>query len=124
GYLVVTQIVRMTQHYQLSVGRRQKTNDPFNLSAPLFARILLLRRHTPALYRQIVGFAVRLCDERRIAHRMASKMINGSVMRDLINPRGEFELRAIAIERVVDFDENFLRKIEGGFVIADHAINI
>ena len=55
---------------------------------------------------------------------LAAQVIDGGVVSDLVNPGGEFEFRAIAAERAVDLDEDFLSQIEGGFVVADHAIDV
>src|SRR5918912_1920264 len=45
-------------------------------------------------------------------------------MRNLINPGGEFEFRAVAFERAIDLNEDLLRQIQCRVVVAHHAIDV
>src|SRR6266436_966801 len=51
-------------------------------------------------------------------------MIDRGVVRNLVDPGGEFELRAITRQRVIYLNKNFLCQVERRVIIADHAIDV
>ena len=51
-------------------------------------------------------------------------MVDGCVVRNLVDPGGEFEFGAVATEGAVNLDEDLLGKVERGFVVADHAVDV
>src|ERR1044071_243954 len=122
--LVIAHVVRMAQQDEFPVSGRKPANDLFNLRAALRSFALLFGREMAALKRQVILLSLKLVGERLRAVAVATQMVNGGVVRDLVNPGRELELGAVAPKRVVDLDEDLLRQIQRGFVIADHAIDV
>ena len=73
---------------------------------------------------QIELIAFRTHQQRLFAGRVATEVIDGRVMRDFVDPGRELEFCAVATEGAVDLYEDFLREIEGRFIVADHAVDI
>src|ERR1043165_3465787 len=112
----------MTEQDQFPVCGRELTNDVLYLLAPLLACVLLFRRKPSALKRQLARLAFNPACQRLLARAVTTQMVNRRVVRDLVNPGRELKLRAVAAERVIDFDEDFLRQVQSGLIIADPPI--
>src|SRR6185369_4268794 len=63
-------------------------------------------------------------DEGLFAGGGAAEVVDGRVVGNFVNPGRKLELGAVATERAVNLDEDFLGQVEGRFVIADHAVNV
>src|SRR3712207_1803614 len=115
-----------SQDDQLAVGGREFLPARLDLGPPLAPLALLLGRRGGARQRALEGAsALALGVEVFGAGRArAAQVVDGGVVRDAVNPRRELELGAVARERAVDLDEDFLRQIERRVVVADHAVDV
>src|SRR5437667_359478 len=55
------------------------------------------------------------------ADEVLAQVVDRRVRRDLVEPGRELERGVVALERAVDLDEDLLREVERGLVVADHA---
>src|SRR5207253_3580395 len=104
GDFLVTEIVRMSQHNQFAVRFGQQTYDAFNFGTTLTSLSLLLGRKAPALNNYFTAFALR-SPGKLLAHVIATQMIYGRVVRNLVNPRRKLKFRTITRQRVVDLNK-------------------
>src|SRR5205085_7094576 len=114
GDLVVAEVVRVSEHDEFAVGVRELADDFLDLCAPLAALALLFGRERLARERLLEGVPALAFEFQLFGARaaQAAQVVDGRVVRDAVNPGGELELGAVARERAVDLDEDFLREVE------------
>src|SRR4051794_32978637 len=114
----------MSQDDQLSIRGGQRPHHCFNFTTSFLTLAFLFRCKQPALQRKFVSIAVRAHHQRLFASLMPPQMIDRAVVSDLVNPRREFELGTVPRQGTVNLNEDFLRQVERGVVVAHHPINI
>src|SRR6185295_5348804 len=99
----------MAQDDKLAISSWQRTHHAFNFYSPFFTFALLFRAESRAFQRQVVIVSFSAVDQRAFAAEIPAEVIDGGVMRNLVNPGGELKLRPVPRQRAIDLDKNFLR---------------
>src|SRR3989442_10154942 len=88
----------MPQRDQFAISRGQQLHYRFNLRSSLFSFAFLFGRGAATFDHRFTSLAIGSAGKCLLAHRKATDMIDRSVVRDLVNPRREFEFGSIRSE--------------------------
>ena len=114
----------MPQDDQFAISCGKGAHHGFDFRAPFLLLAFLLGREPQTLQRDFTALGISAGDQRLPAHGVTPQMIDSCVVGDFVYPGRKLEFRAIAPQRVVNLDKDFLGQVERRVVIANHAIDV
>ena len=114
----------MSQKNKIAIRRRQALHDGLDLRSPFGPFVVLFGGRTRAFYLYLITAVGVLGFEALSSYRISPHVVDGGVVGYSIKPGREFIFGTVFSKRIVNFNKNFLRDVQRGFIVTQHAKDI